>query len=742
MMDSGVTWAATIVFEPEIAPIFIILIGLVLGFLAFRVYVGAHAKSLLTGKQRFLLLAFRVLAILGICAILFQPMIEESVRRAIAKRAALVAVDTSKSMAEADGEDQATRLDTAKKMIAESGLLESEDVSSQIGEVRWLHFDEDAIVIDPGYLPSLRPKGESTALHTSINTVLGELRPGENGVGLFLFSDGHDFEMVSPRRTGQLARAKHIPIYPVALGKEQLIPDISVSIASYQPHTFIKQIVRIQANLRLLGADSRPLQVELTREGELVRTRKLTVERGYEAPVFFDVSEDTPGQYEYQIRVAPLPGEREVANNASFTYLNVSDAKIPVLLVEGAPHWDTTFLRRTLARNARIELVTVVAMGTGGMKIFGPEDKPAPEKPQSESDFRSYPMVILGRNCERVLDAEASANLANAVREGGVTLVLSRGNPALGNAVFDELAPAPWVESATGPVRVVKSKRRGQFVPMEVLASAPGGTEGLPSLPIAMRTDKLKTLAAVEAMAEGAEGSDRAPAFVHRRHGRGQVLAVAVGGTWKWSLNAKSESSNNVYDRFWNQLVLNLIAQSRGTPNNKSSITMNSANLAVGERVDFTLNLVKGTPPPVSPRITIFRDDKVVTEVPLAQTNEGEPWAGSMVPDQTGRYRGSLRIGTDELECRFAVFAEQRETTEVSTDLPYLRTLAAASGGELLDPGSLRKTIAGLVRMAEAEANAPPITTRRTLWDRTLFFYLLFAILGLEWALRRRWGLT
>ena len=734
---------ATLVWEPAIPPALIVLIGLVLAALTVRVYSAGRQKGLLSGRQRFFLMALRLIAVAGICAILFQPMIETSKARRISKRVALVGVDNSKSMTERDGTEQSTRLDTARRLLAESGLAGSGGAEeSEIGELRFFQFDESATPLVAQQLPALEATGETTAFHQSVSSILGELESGENGVGLFLFSDGHDFEMVSAKRTGQIARSKQVPIYPVALGKEQLVPDLSVNIASYQPHTFIKQMVRIQATMRLLGSQPRQLQVDLIREGELLRSRKLLVEAGQDVPVAFEVGEDAPGQYEYQIRVSPLPGEREVHNNSAYTFLNVSDAKIPVLLIEGAPHWDSTFMRRTLSRNARIELTTVVSMGTAGLKTFAPDGKAEPSL-QSEADFRQFPLIILGRDCDRVLDAAACLNLAQAIENGGGSLVFARGNPG-DHEVFEELAPAQWADGeATGPVRVVRGKRAGQIVPLEVLATGPGGGESLPELPIAQGIGEPKTLAAVEAVAEASDDNQTSPAFVHRRHGRGQVLAVAVGGMWKWSLNPNSESSNNVYDRFWNQLILNLIAQSGGSLNNKSSITMSSANISVGERVNFALNLVPGTAPPVSPRITIFRDEELVTEVPLAQSAQGEgPFTGSMLADKTGRYRGLLKLGSDELQCRFAVYQERRETTETSVDLPYLRSLAAASGGRLLDPGGLKKAIAELARAAEAESNAPPIITRRTLWDRAGIFYLLFLLLGLEWALRRRWGLT
>ena len=40
------------------------------------------------------------------------------------------------------------------------------------------------------------------------------------------------------------------------------------------------------------------------------------------------------------------------------------------------------------------------------------------------------------------------------------------------------------------------------------------------------------------------------------------MLSVAVEGLWKWALNVKSEPANNVFDRFWNQLLLNLLSRS------------------------------------------------------------------------------------------------------------------------------------------------------------------------------------
>ncbi len=728
---------ANLVWEPMIPPVFLIALAVVLGLLAIRTY--ARVGSRLPAERRVLLALLRLLAIALLVVLLFQPMIEETRSRKHPNRVTLVAMDTSRSMRETDSAGQVRRLDAARRILAESGLMNAEKDAP--GEVRLFEFAENSRPLAAGEIPALEATGETTRFHQSLSAVLDALRTDEHGVGLFLFSDGHDFEMVSAERTAQLARSKQVPIYPVAMGKQQTIPDVSLHIASYQPYTFVKQQSRLQAAVRLMGSEPRPLRVELLREGKLVRDRRISAEPGWEVPVSFDVSEPEPGQYEYELRVTSLPGERELDNNSAFTFLNVTDARVPVLLVEGSPHWDTTFLRRTLTQNDRVELTTVLSFGKKEPMVMGTDDEGKPRPmPETVADFSNYPLLILGRETDRALSEDQLRALAEAVEEGGCTVVFARGKPGE-DPIFDELAPAPWSDAATGPVRVVKGRGSGQVVPLELLATAPGGAESLPELPIARVVEPPKTLAAVEALAEDSGQQSSTPAFIHRRHGKGQVLAVAVGGLWKWSLNQRSEPANNLYDAFWNQMLLNLVARSNATPGTETRLTVSSANLKVGEQIRFTLHPGVDQPPPVAPQITVFRDDQAVAGVPLEKEENGSAWHGSMVAKDAGRYRGVIHVGGKNHECRFAVYLEARETTEVAPDFAYLRKLADVSGGRLLDAAGLREVIAGLDRVAVAESNAPPIVKRRSAWDRASFFYLLFALLGLEWFLRRRWGL-
>lgn len=689
--------------------------------------------------RRVLLLALRLAVIVLICLLLFQPMMEESIPQRHPRRVALVAVDASQSMQENDAPDNMRRIDAARKLMHDNGM----DAPSALGDVRVFSFSDTARPLNADSLAVLRADGETTRVHESLASVLRTVAPEENCVGLFVLSDGHDFEMTPAGRTAQLARASRTPLFTIPFGRAQAFPDISVRMASWQPYTFVKQRVKLQAIIRAVSTGDRIVRAELLREGKSMSDQRVTLVPDGEVPVNFEVSEDAPGQYEYEIRVTTLPGERDTTNNNTFTYLNVTASKLRVLIAEGDPGWDTTFLSRALARNDRVDLDALVSIGSGPPHISRPaKAEGAFKMPEAAQDFTAYALIILGRSVDRVFKAEALTNLGTAVADSGITLVMARGKPS-DHAVFNDIAPAEWLDGSTGPVKLTSPRRRGEFLPMDVLATAPGGLEALPPLPLLHQTGAPKDLAGVEAVAGDADSKGDTPAILHRRHGTGQVLSIAVEGLWKWALNAKSEPANNVFDRFWNQLLLNLLSRSAAMPSDKPQWTVSTANLTVGEKVTFMLHPAQGKELPKGLQAVIYRENQKIAESPLsAVSKESSDQTASLVVEKPGRYRAAVEWPGEKVEARFAAVVEQKEGTDTSLNLPYLRALAEAGGGRLLDPSSLPGLIESLQRAAIAESTAPPLLRRHSLWDTATVFLILAALFGVEWFLRRRWGLT
>jgi hypothetical protein len=169
----------------------------------------------------------------------------------------------------------------------------------------------------------------------------------------------------------------------------------------------------------------------------------------------------------------------------------------------------------------------------------------------------------------------------------------------------------------------------------------------------------------------------------------------------------------------------------------------NSANIPLGEKIFFR---------------AIIRDARAVNaslNVPLTITrNAVEEGRTSLRPDghagdkliaeflagKPGKYTATAKFPDGSTQAaRFVVFDDNLEQTEVATDAGYLRKLCESSGGRLLQPEELPKLLAEL---KADKVEATPMRKLTSVWDRVWVFWVIGLLFGLDWYLRRRWGLA
>ena len=314
-----------LVLDPVLPVPLVGLIGVVLAGLT--VYLYGQLGTYVSKARNIALLIFRLLGIGLVLGLLLQPSHQELIPPVKQDKITLVAVDTSLSMKQKDA-DRATRLDAARKLLVDAEVVSSSGASKE-ARTRLFEFNEDATpLLSPGQ--NLLAKGKTTRFHTSVTTMLNSTGGGERIRALVLLTDGHDFELVNPGRTGAAARSRQTPIYAVPFGKQGKVRDVSARITSYQPYCYVKQKARIAASLRLIGCEFEDLHVQLLRHNQVLQTRRLNADESQELSVEFEVTEPEVGQYEYEIKVLPLVGEMDLSNNSALTYLNVIDQQINV----------------------------------------------------------------------------------------------------------------------------------------------------------------------------------------------------------------------------------------------------------------------------------------------------------------------------------------------------------------------------------------------------------------------------
>jgi hypothetical protein len=729
--------AQGIVFDPILpVPVIALLGALMLGLTVFS-YL--RVGSVIARSRNILLLLFRVTGLALVITLLLQPSRQESLPPLNKERVTVVAVDTSGSMKQRDVE-RATRLDAAKNLLETANVVSSGGML-QNPHVHLYEFSTDAQPVHQSVI-DLQPSGTSTRLHQSVTTMLAGSGAGEAINALILISDGHDHELINPAKTGAAARARQIPIYAVALGQQGRVRDVSARITSYQPYCYVKQKSRVTAALRLIGCEFETLTVQLLRAGQLVQTKRVNADEFQELPVEFEIVEPETGQYEYEVRVLPLEGEVDPANNSAITYLNVIDQQIRVLLLEGDPYWDTTFLQRSLMRNDKFEVDALIRYGPDKLRVI----RKTPESgalhvPETLEQFAVYDAIILGRNVDELLGEAQIKWLDQFVKDRSGTVIFSRGRAFAPTSAAGELEPVLWGDHQRDVVRVdVAADGRG-LAAFRSLSEPGKGMESLPDLIQARNVEETRPLTATLAQATGIDETTPAPAIVHRRYGRGQVVSVGVAGLWRWGLNAKVESVNAPFDRFWDQLILWLLAGRDFIPNRQFSFRPNSANIMLGEKVYFRMTMRQPDPSVKSVPLKLFLDETEIARANLtANAADSDRLRAEFLPERVGRYRAVANFpdGSTQ-ESRFIVFNENVEETEVTTDVACLRRLCESSGGRLLEPAELPRL---LEELNQEPAEVSPKTWLKPVWNTAWVFYGTALVFALDWFLRRRWGLS
>ncbi len=726
-----------LVLDPIIPAPLVALMGVALAGLTIAVY--ARVGSRLGPGRNLVLTLFRLLGLALVLILLLQPSRREEIPPPTTQKVTLVAVDTSRSMKQADVA-KIPRLEVAKNILRDAEVILN-DGRVRDSACRVFEFSDEALPVASSVL-DLTAHGRTTRFHKSIMTILGSLGGGEAAKALILLTDGHDFELVNPAQTGFLARSRQTPIYAIPIGRQGKVRDVSARITSYQPYCYVKQKARLSATLRLIGCEYEDLQIQLLRQNKVVQTQRLNAEEQPQKNVQFEVVEPQIGQYEYEIRVQPLEHEVDLNNNSALTYLNVIDQQIQVLLLEGSPYWDTTFLQRSLARNDKLSVDAITQYTPKRARLFRKETTSGELKmPRTVEEFQHYDVIVLGRCVDKLMNRDQLQALESSVRDYGAAVVFCRGPAFEGGLTNNELEPVLWSRQTTAKVRL-QVGRDGQSVPpLRILADRLAGADSLPELVAGRTAIERKPLTATLALAQGSDGSTNLAGIVHRRFGQGQVLSVGVDGLWRWAFNANMENANNLFDRFWDQMILWLVSARDFIPNQTYSFRTSSANIQLGEKVYFRLLIRDPKIKLAAVPMTLFFDGQPAGQVTLAANDRDNPGrlTAEFLPEKLGKHRAELRLPDgSRQESHFIVFEENLEDTEVTTDVLFLKRLCENSGGRLLAPEELGKF---LKELRQEKVDAMPKVKLTSLWDRSWIFYGLGLLFGIDWYLRRRWGL-
>jgi hypothetical protein len=243
------------------------------------------------------------------------------------------------------------------------------------------------------------------------------------------------------------------------------------------------------------------------------------------------------------------------------------------------------------------------------------------------------------------------------------------------------------------------------------------------------------------------------PLLVGRDVGTGRVLAFAGDETKYW---IQKDVGRGPHDTFWKRCVLWLAHQEEmeGTV----WVKLDARRLAAGDKLPFQVGLRgKGGEERPDGRFEVKVTDPAGVETVVPTTRDkGEDRGLFWKTDTAGEYRlevngsGKDADGKDitgKATARFLVYEDDAEMRQRAANHDFLKALASAGGGEFHQPDDLAAFLTQLQSQplphSQAKADLwPDWRTNQKSGFQVSFFLLFVLLLGLEWFLRRRWGLV
>ena len=696
----------------------------------------ARPPVALSARQRAALMAFRLVVLLVLAGVLLRPV---GTRPAPPSGLVAVLIDQSRSMAIADAAG-APRIDRARAVVRDG-------LEPALAETP---FDIETVPFD------------DSDLAAALDAAAGRL-DGRDVAGVVLLTDGVDTGAGDP-----VAAAARIgaPVHLIGVGGTEPGPDLEVAGLTAGEALAAGSLIDLTTTVVAhgvgagIGAGATRGEVRLLEEGRLVETRRVAAAGDGAAVVeTFRVSPDPDLPTVYTVEATGAGEDLVPGNNRRSVLVPPAGRPRRILMIEGAPGYEHSFLKRTWQADPAFVVDAVIRKGQNdrGELTFYVQGDPAraaalaPGYPRTRAELFVYDAVVFG-NIEAEFFRPEHLDLTAAfvaARGGGLLLLgpatLRRGSYA--GSALEPVLPAALADrlglSADG-VRLTPTGA-GLAHPMLRLGDTPEETRErwnvAPPLAGSIRLGAVRPGAAVLAVAPPARGerADR-PLIVAQRYGRGRSLIFAGRGAWRWRMGLPSE--DRTYETWWGQVARWLTADARDTTDVTARVTS-----AAGVQVQVDVRDEAYRP-------IVNADVAVVVTDPAGAEMETR---AAPVADEPGRYVASVESETvggvyqvDVAVTRVGrgVAAETNRTWVLAHGVdpeladPWLRRsrlerIAAAGGGAYLDAAAIDRLPARL----QAAAPPPARPVARQIWHHPLVFLLIVALLGTEWTLRRLWGM-
>jgi uncharacterized membrane protein len=780
-------------FTEADVPGYVILLACAAALVVLTVwtYVGSAAS---TPKRIGILIALRLGALLLAILLALRPAAAITEIPKLPSTL-LIVVDSSESMSVKD-EANFTRWEAVRRVLDKCGPLLDQMRDDQQTTIYLYHFAKDFDPDRDKLTDDAKPDGKRTDFGTMLSK-LYDRHQGERLLrGLIILSDGADNGTAKPALP-EATRWRGIgcPVYTFVVGGPTSTDQKDIGFTSISPDpspVAIKADLKVKAKLNAPGFEGRRTKIQLkindevkdTKDFELTKTTDNEIEMTTKAP-------DRPGEVKVSLELVDPPSNQVTTLNDKIeTYLTVTREGVRVLVIS-KDGWELQGIRRALATDKRFDYVEAIRASE------------APGTPEEARQFdlaaQRYDVIILGDVGPRMLTSVRPTilnEIGDLVRNKGVGLAMTGGAYSL--AGIDGISDG-WSGTPIADLLPVRLPARPPIAPAEIpLIKMVPTDSGLQQYVMKLDADRKKNQEAwdrlntdylrLQGFNEMGEPKERAAVLARvddARNGKpllvswevsdkekgrvpARVMAFAASDTWRWTEPGPDPNNRalprTLHDRFWKQMALWLAHQDEVEGN--VYVRPEFRRLVVNGRQTIKMGVrdKRGDDiPEADIRYQILRPGETPDET-KAKRAERDPNGGARVsfeakvPDEytvVAWGAGTDPTGekvTGDAKARYVVYPEvSDEMLRPAANPEFLLALENTANGTAQDAARRADQLPKFLE--QMRSNPPKLSTPRPKpypdwrrdkqqWFLPAMLVLFVAVLGLEWGLRRAWGMV
>lgn len=663
------------------------------------------------------------------------------------------------------------------EVVSASGLLPALDTNPDKPANAETDKDDDV------QLPLLVANGRGTDMWQGVRQMLGNT--GRLSA-IVIGSDGQHNGNEDPLELAYKAKDLGIPIITVGVGNSARPKNLSVKKVYWRERVPVNEPFEIEASIYIEDFQGDRIQAELlehaiTSDGQqqvgvrIDGTDIQAPEGGGRARVSFQHTSRQPGKYAYTIRIPESEDESDLTDNEATTgHVEIIDQEVKVLLIAGAPTWEYRMLQRLYQRDSNIKLTGWLQTMDVDRPQEGNDGHRISELPETFEELSQYNVIMMIDPDPDQFSEEWVVNLKKfcKVKAGGLFFMAGPKHTNMFvtlnrlNHIRDVLPVRFGDEDYIDTQQVLSTATNSRPGKMLVVSHNLGHPimsfvndreensrlwSLMPNIYWSFPTLTAKPTAQT-LMERGdqinVEGNQ--PLLVTGRYGRGNVVYMGFNGTWRWrrvGLRAQ------YFDRFWVQVV-NYLAETRSLQGKRRGvIDSDRSEYELGDEIRLTATVLDEQ----------MEEMSVATIPARRQSIEDGRFTDfqlKLLPGITGQYEstftaqftGTFKVlvaldGASEetgIEpVTFVVKPPSVESRAYWLNEKLLRDVAEASGGKYLKLDEIDQ-VADLLPQLDTTTrySSPP----EPIWDvneklRYLTFFLLFLLLTIEWAVRKKYKL-